>query len=257
MRIPFLAGNWKMYKTTGEAVRFAQDLSYMLEDFDKEADIVVCPPFTALKSLSTFIEYEKPPFQLGAQNVHWEEEGAFTGEISPLMLKELEVKYVIIGHSERRHVFGETNEMIEKKVKSALKHGLHPILCVGETLEEREKGKTSQVIQEQLLSAVENLSADDVLKMVFAYEPVWAIGTGKSAFPEQANDASRRLRALIGSRFNPEVAKKIRILYGGSVKPENVAEFMAEPDIDGVLVGGASLDPVKFVKIVEIGASRS
>jgi triosephosphate isomerase len=257
MRTPFLAGNWKMYKTTGEAVRFAQDLSYMLEDFDKEADIVVCPPFTALKSLSTFIEYEKPPFQLGAQNVHWEEEGAFTGEVSPLMLKELGVKYVIIGHSERRHIFGETNEMIERKVKAALKHGLYPILCVGEILEERESGKTSQVIQEQLLSAVENLSAEDVLKMVFAYEPVWAIGTGKSAFPEQANDASRRLRALIGSRFNPEVAKKIRILYGGSVKPENVAEFMAEPDIDGVLVGGASLDPVKFVKIVEIGASRS
>ena len=173
------------------------------------------------------------------------------------MLKELEVKYVIIGHSERRHVFKETNEMIAKKVKSALNHGLFPVLCVGETLEERESDRTTQVIQEQLLSAIEGVGEEDILKVTLAYEPVWAIGTGKSAFPEQANDANRRLRALIGSKYNPEVAKKIRILYGGSVKPDNVADFMVEPDIDGVLVGGASLDPVKFAKIVEIGALKT
>lgn len=256
MRKPFIAGNWKMNKTAYEAVQLVQELSYLTEEVKpEEVDVVVCPPFVALKSVSTFVEYEKPNFTLGAQNMHWEKEGAYTGEISPLMLKDLRVEYVILGHSERRLYFFETDEMVSKKVRAAYDNGLIPILCVGETLEERDSSQTNQVVQRQLFTVLDNLSSEEVERLIVAYEPVWAIGTGKSAFPETANDVARYLRALVGSKFNPEVAKKLRILYGGSVTPENVQEFTAEPDIDGVLVGGASLEASKFAAIIR-GGSR-
>lgn len=252
MRKPLMAANWKMNKTTIEAVKFVQEFAYEIEDINADQiDVVVCPPFTAIKSLSTFIEYEEPNFSLGAQNMHWEDEGAYTGEVSPLMLKELGVKYVILGHSERRKIFGETDEWVKKKLEAALKHNLLPLVCLGETLEERERGQTNQVIQQQLLSAVDGLDEASIENVTIAYEPIWAIGTGKSAFPEQANDASRRVRAIVGSRYSPDIARSFRIIYGGSVNPENVGDFLAEPDIDGVLVGGASLDTQEFAKIVK------
>lgn len=254
MRKPFIAGNWKMNKTVYEAVQLVQELSYLTEEVEPEkVDVVVCPPFVALKSISTFIEYEKPNFTLGAQNMHWEREGAYTGEISPAMLKDLKVEYVILGHSERRMYFYETDEIVAKKIRAAYDNELTPILCVGETLEEKESEQTNQVVQRQLFKALDGLSPEEVEKLLVAYEPVWAIGTGKSAFPEAANDVARYLRALVGSKYTPEVAKKLRILYGGSVTPENVQDFTAEPDIDGVLVGGASLEAAKFAAIIRGG----
>ena len=254
MRKPFIAGNWKMNKTAYEAVKLVQELSYLTEEVKPErVDVVVCPPFIALKSVSTFIEYEKPNFTLGAQNMHWEPEGAYTGEISSRMLKDLGVEYVILGHSERRQYFFENDEMIAKKVRAAYDSQITPILCLGETLKERESGQTNQVVQGQLFKVLELLSAEEVEKLIVAYEPVWAIGSGQSAFPETANDVARYLRALVGSKYSPEVAKKVRILYGGSVTPENAADFMAEPDIDGVLVGGASLEAAKFAAIIRGG----
>lgn len=249
-RKPLIAGNWKMFKTTAEAVRLVQDLSYLVEDVE-DVDIVVCPPFTALKSVATLIEYDKPRIALGAQNMHWEEGGAFTGEVSPLMLKDLGVNYVIIGHSERRQHFGEDDEMVNRKVRSALDHDLLPIMCVGETLEEREKGETNTIVRIQVLAGLADIEAEEAEKITIAYEPIWAIGTGKTATPQDANDAIRHIRALVGSQFNPAQAKKVRILYGGSVKPENITELMAEPDIDGALVGGASLDAGSFAQIIK------
>ena len=238
-----------MNKTSFQAVEVVKGLAYEVEDVG-DVDVVVCPPFTSLKSISTFIEYEKPNFFLGAQNMHWDEEGALTGEVSPLMLKELGVGFVIVGHSERRKIFLETDEMVNKKVKSALSHDLTAIICVGETLEEKEKNRTQNVIKEQVFSALDGVGIDEIEQIVFAYEPIWAIGTGKSAFPEDANDVIRHIRALVGSRLGPEKARGVRIQYGGSVKPENIADFMAEPDIDGALVGGASLDPKSFAGII-------
>lgn len=249
-RKPLIVGNWKMFKTTGEAVRLVQDLSYLIEEV-KEVDVVVCPPFTALKSIATLIEYDKPNISLGAQNMHWEEEGAYTGEVSPLMLKDLQVSYVIIGHSERRQHFDEDDEMVNRKVRAALTHSLLPIMCVGETLEEREKGETNTIVRMQVVAGLTGIEAGEVEKVTIAYEPVWAIGTGKTATPENANDVIRHIRAIVGSQFNPELAKNVRILYGGSVKPENIAELMIEPDIDGALVGGASLDAHSFAEIVK------
>ncbi len=250
MRKPLIAGNWKMNKTLAEGVRLVQDLSYLVEDVE-DVDIVVCPPFTILKGISTLIEYDKPNIKLGAQNMHWEQEGAYTGEISPLMLKDLNVEFVILGHSERRRYFFETDEIINRKVKAAFKFKISPILCLGESLEEREAGKTFEVVQNQLFKALEGVSQEEVKHLIIAYEPVWAIGTGKSAFPEDANDTIRHIRALIGSKFTPEIAKNQLVLYGGSVTPENIAEFMVEPDIDGALVGGASLDAVSFSRIIK------
>lgn len=254
MRKLFIAGNWKMNKTAYEAVKLVQELSYLTEELEPEkVDVVVCPPFVALKSVSTFIEYEKPNFTLGAQNMHWESEGAYTGEISPRMLKELGVDYVILGHSERRRYFFETDEMIAKKVRAAYDNGMGPILCLGETLEERENNLTNQVVQKQLFKVLEVLSPEEAKRLIVAYEPVWAIGTGQSAFPETANDVARYLRALTGSKYSPEVAREMRVLYGGSVTPENIADFIVEPDIDGVLVGGASLEATKFAAIIQGG----
>ncbi len=250
MRKPMIAGNWKMYKTAGQAVFLVQDLAMLVKDV-KDVEILVCPPCIALKSVSTVIEVDKLRIKLGAQNVYWEEEGAFTGEISPVMLKDLRVDYVIAGHSERRHIFGETNEMVNKKLRAVLAHGMKSILCVGETLDEREEEKTADIIKEQIFEGLAGVSFEEMKDVVMAYEPVWAIGTGLTATPEQANDVIGDIRGLVGSLYNEEIAMDIRILYGGSVKPGNIAELMAEPEIDGALVGGASLNAESFAKIVK------
>ncbi|MDO8885707.1 triose-phosphate isomerase [Candidatus Oleimmundimicrobium sp.] len=250
MRKPMIAGNWKMHKTAGQAVFLVQDLAELVNDI-KDVDVVVCPPYIALKSVSTVIEVDKLNIGLGAQNVYWEKEGAFTGEISPVMLKDLRVDYVIVGHSERRHTFEETNEMVNKKLKAVLAHDMKPILCVGETLDEREEEETFDIIKEQIFEGLADISPEEMENVIIAYEPVWAIGTGLTATPEQANDVIRTIRALVGSLYNPEIALITRILYGGSVKPGNIAELMDEPDIDGALVGGASLNAENFAKIVK------
>jgi triosephosphate isomerase len=243
-----------MYKTSSEAVNLVQKLVDLVEDV-QDVDIVVCPPFTALKSVATVLQFDKPNIELGAQNMYWEDEGAYTGEVSPIMLKELNVKYVIIGHSERRGYFGENDEVVNKKVEAAIAHKLTPIMCVGESLEERENEKTQEVVRKQIFDGLKGSNAEDVEKIVIAYEPIWAIGTGRSATAQDANDVIRHIRALIGSQFGQEVAKEVRIQYGGSVKPKNINEFMGEPDIDGALVGGASLEAESFARIVKYDRS--
>ncbi len=249
MRIPIIAGNWKMYKTAGQAVQLVRDVWNHIEDVE-DIEVVVCPPFTALRSISTMIEADSMAIGLGAQDMYWEEEGAYTGEVSPLMLKDLGVKYVIIGHSERREYFGETDETVNKKVKSALAHGLLPIMCVGETLDEHDKGKTEAKVETQVQGGLSEVKADDVSKIVVAYEPIWAIGTGRTATAENANDVIRHIRAVLGAMYSPSVANIVRIQYGGSVKPENISMFMKESDIDGALVGGASLEAESFTQII-------
>ncbi|MFZ3062708.1 MAG: triose-phosphate isomerase [Actinomycetota bacterium] len=253
MRIPIIAGNWKMYKTASQAVFLFQRLEDLLVDV-KNVEIVVCPPFIALRSLQVVIEQNQPNIYLGAQNMHWEEEGAYTGEVSPTMLKALSVKYVILGHSERRQLFSETDEMIHKKVASALAHGLIPILCVGETLEQRERGETEMVVHTQVTRDLEGISENEVKNLVIAYEPIWAIGTGRTATPEVANETIKFIRRVLAEAYKPEIAEAVCILYGGSVKPDNIGELMGESDIDGALVGGASLDPDSFARIVKWSA---
>jgi triosephosphate isomerase len=249
-RKPLMAGNWKMNKTNNEAVELIRSLAAIVNSNVSEA--LVCPPFSSLQAVSEVIKNEGSSIKLGAQNMHWEDSGAYTGEISPDMLKALNVDYVIIGHSERRQYFCETDETVNKKVKAALAKNLTPIIAVGETLEEREQGKTQSKIKNQVTKALEGIS--DLGPTVFAYEPIWAIGTGKTATPEQANDVIRFIRALIGIHSTPEIAQKVRILYGGSVSPDNVDELMEEPDIDGALVGGASLNPDSFARIINFRA---
>ncbi len=255
MRTPLIAGNWKMFKTAGEAVALVQDLSRLVADVS-EVEIAVCPPFTALKSVATVIELDKLSLKLGAQNVYWEEEGAFTGEVAPRMLQELGVDYVIIGHSERREHFGETNETVNKKVAAVIAHNMRPIMCVGESLRQREAEETNAFVREQVVGGLANLSADQCANLVVAYEPIWAIGTGRSATPEMANDVCRHIRAVVGGLFGPDICREMRILYGGSVKPENIAMYMQEPDIDGALVGGASLKADGFADIVKFDEQR-
>jgi triosephosphate isomerase len=250
MRTPIIAANWKMYKTVGQAVHMVQDLEYKIEDV-KGVEVVICPPFIALKSIATVIELDHLDIRLGAQNMHWEKEGAYTGEVSPSMLKDLNVTYVIIGHSERREYFNETDEIVNKKLKAVFEHQLIPIFCVGESLSEREAGKTQEKIGTQIKKGLEGLTSEEVSKIVIAYEPIWAIGTGRSSTPEDANDVTRYIRATIGAIYSPEVAQSVRIQYGGSVKPENISLFMSEPDIDGALVGGASLEAESFAKIIK------
>lgn len=248
-RRPMMAGNWKMHKTTTEAVAFLESVAVGV-DKDTGVEVVVCPPYTALSAVGADIKKKNLKVGLGAQNMHWEEAGAFTGEISPLMLVDLGLEFVIIGHSERRQLFGETNETINKKLKAALDHGLKPIFCVGETLDQREAGQTTEVIAAQITEGLEGVGGDLPERLVIAYEPIWAIGTGKVAEPEDANDVIRHIRALISSLFGVDTARKIRILYGGSVKPDNVVKIMAEPEIDGALVGGACLKPESFLELV-------
>ena len=250
MRKTIIAGNWKMYKTVPEAIELANGLKRELFKMEgRSIDIVLCPPFTALSEVSEVIAESN--IQLGAQNVYWQEEGAFTGEISCKMLKDAGCLYVIIGHSERRQFFHETNESVNKKLKAALSVGLTPIVCVGETLSEREKNLTFKVLDDHVTGSLKDVNAEEALKVVLAYEPVWAIGTGKTATPAQAQEAQKYIRNQLKKLYNEEVAGKIRIQYGGSVKPENISELMKQPDVDGALVGGASLSAESFSKIVQ------
>jgi triosephosphate isomerase len=246
-RLPFVAGNWKMNKTVGEAVELVKQLKASLSGVDG-VEVAVAPPFTALDAVRK--ESEGSPIRLAAQTLFWEEKGAFTGEISPLMLKDLGCQYVIIGHSERRQFFGETDETVNKRMKTALNHGLLPIFCIGETLQERESGKTFSVIERQLEGGLKGFGGKEIQKVVVAYEPVWAIGTGKTATPQQAEEVHRYIREKIERLYTREIAGEIRIQYGGSVTPENVKGLMNQDNIDGALVGGASLKSETFSKIV-------
>ena len=245
MRKPIIAGNWKMNKTIAEAVEFVNDIKGKLNDAD--VDVVICAPFTLLKDLKEVTKGSN--IKIGAQNMHFAENGAFTGEISSTMLKELSIDYVIIGHSERRQYFSETNETCNKKVLKALEVGIDPILCCGETLEERETDKTKDVVKTQVISGLANVKAEDLSKVVIAYEPIWAIGTGKTATAKQANDVISYIREVIASLYG-ELANQVRIQYGGSVKPSNIVEIMGQSDIDGALVGGASLEPSDYIALV-------
>ncbi len=248
-RLPLIAGNWKMYKTVAEALDLAQGLAKECQGLG-DREVLICPPFTALKPVSEVVS--NTSIQLGAQNCYYEDQGAFTGEISPLMLKDVGCRYVILGHSERRHIFGETDELINKKVAAVIRHGLRPILCVGERLEERESGETFQVVKTQIDGGLAGLEGKDLKDLVIAYEPVWAIGTGKTATPDQAQEVHAFIRNHLGELFgDTPLAKGLRILYGGSVKPDNIDSLMAQDDIDGVLVGGASLKLESFVRIVK------
>lgn len=247
-RKPFMAGNWKMYKTIPEALAFAKEFKENVKDVNGR-DIVLCVPFTLIKPLSEF--FKGSNVMIGAQNMYFEKEGAFTGEISPIQVIDAGAEYVIIGHSERRHIFGESDTLINKKVKSALSNGLKPIMCVGELLEEREAGKTMEVNRRQVVEGLKGLSNEEISKVIIAYEPVWAIGTGKTATPQDADEVHSFIRKVISEISSRDIAENIRILYGGSVKPENVDGLMAMNNIDGVLVGGASLKVDSFTRIVK------
>jgi triosephosphate isomerase len=252
VRLPLLAGNWKMCKTHLEAIVLVQQLAHELagHDFGK-AEVAVCPPFTSLRSIQTLIDSDRYSFSLGAQNMYFQEQGAFTGEISPAMLASLRVHYVILGHSERREIFGETDGDVNAKVKAALAHGLVPIMCCGETDQERDRGETSEKVERQVAAGLEGVTAEQAAASVIAYEPIWAIGTGKTATPEDAQATIAGIRGVLVELFESDVADRTRILYGGSVKAGNAAAFMKERDIDGGLVGGASLDPGEFAAIVK------
>ncbi len=252
MRKKIIAANWKMNMTSAEAASFMEDLKLELKKFDG-AEIVIIPPFTALPRLSEIISGTSS-VTLGAQNMWHETSGAFTGEVSAAMLREFFTRYVVLGHSERRTIFGETDELVNKKVKAAHAASLRPILCVGETLAERDANRHHEVLAKQLKGSLAGLDADQMLDTVIAYEPVWAIGTGRTATPEQAQEAHAFVRQTLGEMFDPATAAKVRIQYGGSVKPDNAKELLHQPDIDGALVGGASLDPRSFAKIVKAAA---
>jgi len=248
MRPPLIAGNWKMNGLLKDARELAAGLRKELGDNAGGPEVLVCPPFLALEAVHQILEGS--PIRLGAQDIHWEAKGAFTGEVSAAMLQEVGVTAVILGHSERRHVMGETNEMVNRKLKTCLAAGLLPILCVGELLEERNMGVTREVVERQISKGFDGVGPEDVARTVIAYEPVWAIGTGKTATPRQAEEVHHYVRKLITQKSGEAVGRGIRILYGGSVSPDNVKELMAEEDIDGALVGGASLKVDSFLKIV-------
>jgi triosephosphate isomerase len=249
-RQPIIAANWKMHHDHLVAIQVVQKLSYRLEQEDYDGcDVVICPPFTDLRTLQTLLESDKIPIALGAQNCHWEDQGAFTGEISPPMLKKLIVEYVIVGHSERRALFGETDQTVNQKLRAVLKHEMTPIVCVGETLEEREAGATDARVDEQTRAAFQGVKAAAAERCVVAYEPIWAIGTGRNATPDDANETCGSIRGVLRDLYGG-AADAVRIQYGGSVKPGNIAELMKMPEIDGALVGGASLDPDDFARIV-------
>ena len=251
MRQPIIAGNWKMYKTAAEAVEFVRDLKPLVSGA-RHCEIVICPPYTSLGVLAP--ELAGTGIFLGAQNMFWEAEGAYTGEVSPGMLLAAGCKYVILGHSERREYFGESDETVNRKIKAALSNGLVPVFCVGEKLAEREAGTTTQVVRRQVTGGLAGIEPADVARMVIAYEPVWAIGTGRTASSEDAEEVISYIRGVVAELCGPESAAEVRIQYGGSVKPGNAAELMGMPNIDGALVGGASLDPVSFAQIVNYQA---
>ena len=251
-RKPLISGNWKMHLNHFEAIQTVQKLSYVLKKDDYgAADVTVHPPFTDLRSIQTVLESDHIPIGLGAQHCHWEEKGAFTGEVSPAMLAKLNVSYVICGHSERRQLFGETDEMVNQKVKAILAHGMTPILCCGETLDEREAGSTEERVSSQVRAGLARVAPDAVGALVIAYEPIWAIGTGRNATPEDAQAVCKAIRGVVAEEAGADAATAIRIQYGGSVKGANAAELLAQADIDGALVGGASLDPDDFARIVQ------
>ncbi len=247
-RAALLAGNWKMFKTSREAASLVEELKRGLGAHSGDREVLVCPPFTSLAAVRPLLEGSA--IRLGCQNMFWEEKGAFTGEVSPAMVKDAGCSHVIIGHSERRQIFGETDEMCRKKVTAALQWGLLPILCCGESLEEREGGLTRQKVEAQVRAAFDGVSASDGARVIVAYEPIWAIGTGKTDTPPEANSTCALIRRVLAELWGDSIASGIRILYGGSVKPNNIDGFMQQPDIDGALVGGASLEAESFLRIV-------
>ena len=251
-RQPMISGNWKMNHNHFDAIQFVQKLAYLVtkEDFEV-VDVSLNVPFTDIRSVQTLIDADELRFQLGAQHCHFEENGAFTGEVSAAMLSKLGVKTVIVGHSERREIFGESDEMIYKKISAIVKHNMVPIICVGETQAEREAGATEEKVLGQLRSALAQRSPEQVGKFVIAYEPIWAIGTGRTATAGDAQAVVGAIRSQILESFGERAAMNVRLQYGGSVKAANIAEIMAQPDIDGALVGGASLDPSEFARIVQ------
>ncbi|CAH0235453.1 Triosephosphate isomerase [Peribacillus sp. Bi96] len=250
MRKPIIAGNWKMNKTLSESTAFIEEVSNLIPKQDL-IDTVVCSPALFLDQL---VQAAKgTDVKIGAQNMHFEESGAFTGEISPIALTDLGVSYVILGHSERREMFNETDEAVNKKAHAAFAHGLTPIVCCGETLEQREAGETNEFVGSQIEKGLAGLSNEQLKQAVIAYEPIWAIGTGKSSSAQDANEVCAHIRSVVADKFSNEAAAAIRIQYGGSVKPENIKEYMSQPDIDGALVGGASLKTVSFLQLLEAG----
>jgi triosephosphate isomerase len=253
MRKPFIAANWKMNMLVEESVRYGEDLVEYLKNEGvnlKEVDVAICVPYIHMAALKVIFVLRN--IMVGAQNMHYEESGAYTGEISPAMLKDMGIECVIIGHSERRQYFGETSEACAKKVKAAVSHGIRPILCVGETLEERESGNFENAVGDMLNASLNGITAEEMTGTVIAYEPVWAIGTGKTATSEQANEMAAFIRGCIAAKYGDDVAEQVIIQYGGSVKPENISELMSMSDIDGALVGGASLNAKSFAKIVKM-----
>lgn len=251
MRTPVMAANWKMHKTISESAEFVREFLPKVEGLNG-VEIIICPPFTALAGTAAALAGSR--VGLGGQNMYKEEKGAFTGEVAGLMLKDVGCSYVILGHSERRHIFGEGDELVGEKVRAAYGYGLTPILCVGETLAEREAGQTDAVNERQLVAGTNGLTAEQVSRMIIAYEPVWAIGTGKNCNPADAQATIAAIRRVVARQFGDAAAAAIRIQYGGSVKPGNIGDYMAQPDIDGALVGGASLDPASFAAICAAGA---
>ena len=247
---PFIAGNWKMHKTIPEARSLAKAIKEAADEL-KDAEVVVIPPFTALDAVQDELKGGK--IKLGAQNLHWEEKGAFTGEISPLMLRDAGCQYVVIGHSERRQYFGETDESVNRKIKASLAHNLLPIMCIGESLEERQGEKTIEKVESQLNTGLEGISQDEMNRIVIAYEPIWAIGTGLTATPSQAEEVHRFIRHKLEDKYGNETASCAIILYGGSVKPNNAYSLLNEKDINGALVGGASLEAEPFIEIIREG----
>ena len=251
-RRPLISGNWKMNMNHYEAIHLVQKLSYLLskEDFEK-VDVSVHPPFTDIRSIQTVLESDKLAMLLGAQNCHSEEKGAFTGEVSPAFLSKLGVKYVICGHSERRQYFGETDEIVAAKVAAVFKFEMTPIVCVGETKDEREAGQTLKRVESQVRGSLTGRKPEQIAALVVAYEPIWAIGTGLTATAQDAQDVCHHIRSVIRTEWGSEAADKVRIQYGGSVKAGNASELMTQPDIDGALVGGASIDPDEFARIIQ------
>ena len=247
MRTPFIAGNWKMFKTAQEAAAFVNDLRGLVKDV-ADVHIVVGPPFTALRAAADAARGSN--IGVSAQDMHWEREGAFTGEVSAAMIKDAGARYVIIGHSERRRLFGETNAIVNRKVTSAIAQGLTPIVCIGETLEERERDETLAVLDVQIKDGLDGVTAEQLAALVIAYEPVWAIGTGRNASSAQAGEAHAHIRTRLRQWFGGDAAERCRVIYGGSVKPDNIRELIGEPDVDGALVGGASLDVRSFAEII-------
>ena len=253
-RKPLISGNWKMNHNHFEAIQTVQKLAYLVgKDELEAADVSIHPPFTDIRSVQTVIDSDKLGYALGAQHCHWEEKGAFTGEVSPVFLQKLGVQYVICGHSERREIFGETDEMVNKKVASILAHGMTPIMCCGETLEEREAGATETKVVGQVKAGLAGRTAQQIAQLVIAYEPIWAIGTGRTATSDDAQQVCAAIRRCIVEIAGEVAAEAVRIQYGGSVKGANIAELIAMPDIDGALVGGASLDADEFARICKLG----